>query len=176
MTNGARRIWPIRAAMLAAVVAMTVAVSATPAGAHPATGDWSGNHTICNGCTVSRGHIVAMWQLMLMSSVSGLGSCDSFVDGVFGSRTAAATRTWQRDHLLTDDGIVGRNTWRKAQSYLVYTHTTANNFDVYYYLGGAGPAVDLARHRDTGVWYFLGNFDGSNQYCANEEEGILADH
>src|SRR5215218_8626657 len=43
---------------LAAAVVGIVAVAAigiTPATAHVATFDWSTNHTICKGCTVSRG-------------------------------------------------------------------------------------------------------------------------
>jgi N-acetylmuramoyl-L-alanine amidase len=32
-------------------------------------------------------------------------------DGVFGSKTKAAVKTWQSKHGLTSDGIVGKNTW-----------------------------------------------------------------
>ena len=176
MTKGSRGTWRIRAAALAVAIVASVAAGAAPAGAHPATYSWSGNHTICNGCTVSRGNIVAMWQLMLMSSVSGLGSCESFVDGVFGPRTAAATRTWQSDHNLSADGVVGRNTWTKAQSYLVFVESGAN-YDRYYYLGGSGPAVDLLRSTATGYWYFSGNFHGSTEYCGvDPDDFFLADH
>jgi peptidoglycan hydrolase-like protein with peptidoglycan-binding domain len=37
-------------------------------------------------------------------------------DGIFGSKTAALTKTWQKAHGLVADGIVGPQTWAQAQA------------------------------------------------------------
>ena len=39
------------------------------------------------------------------------GSCGA--DGINGSDTQRAVRAFQADNGLDDDGVVGRNTWRK---------------------------------------------------------------
>ena len=46
------------------------------------------------------GHVMA-WQRVIGTEA----------DGNFGPKTEAATRRWQREHDLADDGIVGPNTW-----------------------------------------------------------------
>jgi hypothetical protein len=169
--------WRIRAAALAVAVVVAVTAGAAPAGAHSVNFGWEDNHTICNGCTVSRGGIVAMWQLMLMSSVPNLGSCESFVDGVFGPRTEAATRTWQSNHSLSNDGKVGRNTWTKARSLMVWAES-GFNYDRWTYGEGSGPLVDLMIAYPSGDWYFSPNFHGTTDYCGADEDGPFfpADH
>jgi peptidoglycan hydrolase-like protein with peptidoglycan-binding domain len=49
----------------------------------------------------SSGNDVQLWQ-----SVIGVA-----IDGKFGPKTAAATKSWQAQHGLTADGIVGPQTW-----------------------------------------------------------------
>lgn len=57
----------------------------------------------------SRGPDVAMWQRIL--NEPGV-----VPDGVFGPKTEAATKGWQRSHDLEPDGIVGPKTWAAALS------------------------------------------------------------
>ena len=40
------------------------------------------------------------------------------VEGIFGSKTASAVKTFQKKNGLTADGIVGAVTWEKLQIYL----------------------------------------------------------
>lgn len=52
----------------------------------------------------SRGTLVQEWQAIIGATA----------DGIFGSKTAAMTKTWQQTHGLMPDGIVGPATWTKA--------------------------------------------------------------
>lgn len=59
----------------------------------------------------SKGDTVSQWQTLL----NGLGySCD--VDGQFGPKTKLATLSFQTNHNLLGDGIVGEATWAEAKS------------------------------------------------------------
>lgn len=53
----------------------------------------------------SNGKAVKIWQVIL-------GYTGSKVDGIFGSGTEADTKTWQKAHGLTADGIVGTKSWK----------------------------------------------------------------
>ena len=55
----------------------------------------------------SRGEYVRHWQMFL--NLNGY-SCGS-TDGIFGPKTEAAVKKWQKDHALVPDGIVGTKTW-----------------------------------------------------------------
>lgn len=67
--------------------------------------------TIKNG---SSGSDVKTWQNYLKSKGYDIGS--SGADGIFGSKTLAATKQYQKDNGLTVDGIVGKNTWGSMTS------------------------------------------------------------
>lgn len=54
----------------------------------------------------SRGELVKAWQAILAIRP---------VDGIFGRGTRTATKNWQGRNSLTADGIVGPNTWKKAE-------------------------------------------------------------
>ncbi len=57
------------------------------------------------------------------------------VDGIYGARTAAAARDFQRASSLEPDGIVGKATWRRLTDYLRgYVLYTVKNGDTYYKL------------------------------------------
>lgn len=143
-----------RVCVVASTVALSLGLLSSPAAADQIVGGWEDNHTICYGCSVSQGNLVALWQSILNSSVSGLGDCYYFVDGYFGPNTAAATRRWQAARGLVADGIVGPQTWSKARSYLGKNHSDAT-YDYYYYSGGYGPGIIWFRvAKSTSVWNF----------------------
>lgn len=50
----------------------------------------------------SKGNAVKVWQIIIGTTV----------DGNFGSGTESMTKTWQKNHGLTADGIVGKNSWK----------------------------------------------------------------
>ncbi len=50
----------------------------------------------------SKGKAVMIWQIIVGTNP----------DGIFGSGTEAATRTFQRQHGLSMDGIVGKQSWK----------------------------------------------------------------
>lgn len=54
-----------------------------------------------------RNEYVRNWQMFL--NLNGY-SCGA-ADGIFGSKTDAAVRKWQKDHNLVADGIIGPKTW-----------------------------------------------------------------
>ena len=71
-------------------------------------GSWGGT-TLRQGSTGSAVEQLQFWLNTLAQYDAGIPS--TAVDGVFGSRTAAAVRAFQRREGLTVDGVVGRTTW-----------------------------------------------------------------
>ena len=65
------------------------------------------------GCPLMRkgaqGNITKLLQEKLVS----LGYSTNGIDGIFGSGTYSAVREFQKTRGLSEDGIVGQNTWRK---------------------------------------------------------------
>lgn len=57
----------------------------------------------------SKGDDVKALQILL----NGLGYACGAADGIFGAKTVAAVKKYQADKKLTQDGIVGANTWKK---------------------------------------------------------------
>jgi hypothetical protein len=94
-------------------------------GAGALANDWNGNETVCNGCSVQKGNIVAVWQAVMWASGTvadglanpGFNNCN--VDGVFGQFTADSTESWQSTFVGSgSDGVVGPVTWQAAGFYL----------------------------------------------------------
>lgn len=54
------------------------------------------------------------WQAFLIGSMSSLAEVVGEVDGDFQKKSDKGTRLWQKEHGLTSDGAVGRNTLLKA--------------------------------------------------------------
>lgn len=65
------------------------------------------NHEIKRG---SRDIFVTIWQAFLVCS----GYKQSSIDGIFGPKCQEATKAYQKENSLYQDGIVGKNTWSKA--------------------------------------------------------------
>ncbi len=58
------------------------------------------------------GQLVLKWQKFLISKGYSIGS----LDGIFGSKTDAATKDWQKKNGLTNDGVVGSKSFAKAKT------------------------------------------------------------
>ena len=71
-------------------------------------GSWGGT-SLRQGSTGSAVEQLQFWLNTLAQYDANIPS--TAVDGVFGSRTAAAVRAFQRREGLTADGVVGRTTW-----------------------------------------------------------------
>jgi len=131
MLQGTGRRWALVAGV--SVVALLVAGLAvpSPARASAAQGVISGSGAVTDDfgdeATLSRtgpyrySTAVALWQTIL--AIEGFIDNDG-IDCDFGSGTEAATKSFQRRYGLTADGVVGPNTWKKADNYLVNEYTT----------------------------------------------------
>ncbi len=54
----------------------------------------------------------------IQQALKNAGFYQGAVDGKLGPQTRAAIKEFQRVHGLTDDGVVGRQTWGKLRAYL----------------------------------------------------------
>ncbi|WP_106402113.1 peptidoglycan-binding domain-containing protein [Actinocorallia populi] len=70
---------------------------------------------LCNGCAYSYSNYVWMWQRILQADAFLVGSMDCS----FGPLTTSGTKNWQSDKGLTSDGIVGANTRKRADDYIL---------------------------------------------------------
>jgi len=61
-----------------------------------------------------RGEYVVKAQKLLKDLGYDIGSMGA--DGIFGARTEAAVKDFQRDWGLTQDGVIGKNTWERLTS------------------------------------------------------------
>jgi peptidoglycan hydrolase-like protein with peptidoglycan-binding domain len=114
-----------RAAIIGGAIIVLLLGTALPAHAHSITGyQWTSVDQICvSGPCVSQGNLIGAWQAILWAD-GYLDKCGgSGIDGVFGSHTKGATKSWQTAHHLTSDGIVGPLTWGAARSTLKFTGT-----------------------------------------------------
>ena len=76
----------------------------------------------------SKGTAVTELQTMLLKLGYDLGPCG--VDGDFGKSTDAAVRSFQSDHRLTVDGVVGKNTWSELEKTVAKLKTGQESPDV----------------------------------------------
>ncbi|MFM9589499.1 peptidoglycan-binding domain-containing protein [Streptomyces scabiei] len=122
------------------------------------TNDWEDEGPLS---TTSNSHnsVVGLWQAVLWAD-GYLAKAD--IDCRFGTDTRAATKKWQNDHNLDDDGIVGPRTFGAADDHL-YWREIKIRYD--------GTARDLTKMyrttSDPGMWYTdSGNFSYTNaNYC-----------
>ncbi|MEU2613598.1 peptidoglycan-binding domain-containing protein [Micromonospora sp. NPDC007271] len=116
---------------VAAAVLAAALVCPTPAQASAAQGVISGTGAVTDDfgdeATLSRygqyrySTAVALWQRVLVAE--GFLT-DSGVDCDFGPATEAATVKFQQRYGLTADGVVGTQTWSKADDFLVNEYQT----------------------------------------------------
>ncbi len=122
-----------RIAITATILGLAILLlPAVPALAHPMDGygtnptdDWgSDEHLLCRpaDCTgeISSGNVVGVWQVILWSE-NYLAACGSAgVDGLFGTTTRNASQSLQSYWGITADGMIGDQSWGKADNNLVY--------------------------------------------------------
>ncbi len=70
----------------------------------------------------SKGQVVRELQTMLLKLGYDLGPCG--IDGDFGKATEAAVRSFQSDHRLAVDGVVGVLTWAELRNELIRDPST----------------------------------------------------
>ena len=97
----------------------------------------------------SRGAMVTMLQNALNRAGYDVGN----VDGLFGTRTQAAVRNFQRGQGLPQSGVVDFNTWLALAPYL-------NSRDINLRRGDRGMLVRLAQTALTRAGYNPGSVDG----------------
>jgi Putative peptidoglycan binding domain len=144
---------------VAATFAAGLALSTTPASASTSSGfisgsgdwhdDWNDEGPI-SASSHSHSDTAAMWQAILWAdgylSYSG-------IDCQFGPTTTSATESWQRNHGLSADGVVGANTLTKASTWLSGSAGSSNHIT---YAGTDGRYVTFVRASDSwnnGIWY-----------------------
>jgi peptidoglycan hydrolase-like protein with peptidoglycan-binding domain len=80
-------------------------------------GDWGDEGELSTN-TNTRSNATCLWQTIL-SADGYLATSD--IDGIFGSKTKAATKLWQdAKGLSDDDGIAGKDTFGRADDFLVH--------------------------------------------------------
>ena len=72
---------------------------------------------------------VSTYVLIAQDDLNTLGFRTGGLDGIFGSRTTEAVKSYQRSRGLSQDGIVGCNTWRSLQEDVVGTGRTSTTID-----------------------------------------------
>ena len=72
---------------------------------------------------------VSNYVLIAQDDLNTLGYTTGGLDGIFGSRTQNAVRSYQRSRGLSVDGIIGCNTWRSLQENVVGTGRTSTTID-----------------------------------------------
>ena len=72
---------------------------------------------------------VGTYVLILQDGLNTLGFETGGLDGIFGSKTLSAVRSYQSSRNLTVDGIVGCNTWRSIQENVIGTGRTSTTID-----------------------------------------------
>ena len=72
---------------------------------------------------------VSNYVLIAQDDLNTLGYSTGGLDGIFGSRTQSAVRSYQAKVGLSADGIVGCNTWRSLQEAVVGTGATSTTIN-----------------------------------------------
>lgn len=139
---------------------------------------WNNAHTLSQGGTYSQGDQIGMWQAVLASEALLPSKC--YQDGLFGSTTRSGTISYQSRFGLTQDGIVGPQTWGKAATFAVFDMPLpgASYYDRYFYVGYDGRFFWLIRNavQSPHYWafrpYSLGSSDSRSGYWSSNHPTI----
>lgn len=77
---------------------------------------------------IKRGSL-SNYVLIAQDDLNTLGYRTNGLDGIFGSATQNAVRSFQQSVGLSVDGIIGCNTWRSLQEAVVGTGRTSTTID-----------------------------------------------
>lgn len=100
----------------------------------------------------------------LQQALEALGYDPGAIDGNFGPSTVAAVKSFQTDHGIAADGIVGTVTWRNIDE--------ADQSEPVLRKGSKGNPVRRAQSRLTAAGYDTGGVDGI--FGASTETGVKA--
>jgi len=139
------------------------------AGSGVVTDDFGDEGTLSRNSPYNKSNAVGLWQTILEAEHL-LDSDD--VDCQFGPTTEAATKSYQRRFGLTADGLVGPNTWSKADNYLSSDNPTESPYATVYYDSPSSYVGYLRRVTSTGHYmvYFNGviefaYYNSKSAYC-----------
>lgn len=152
----------VAACAVGALTAVTLALSASPAsaigtysglayvyGGGAFGNDWDDEGILSTGTNTSS-NATCLWQKILWADGNLTSASD--IDGVFGTKTKAATEDWQSDWDASPDGAVGKETFGKAGEWL---RDTDGDGAVDTYVGSAH-SISVSRD-DQGRYHF---YDG----------------
>ncbi|MCP2328554.1 hypothetical protein HDA40_007061 [Hamadaea flava] len=128
MGNRTKRVLLAVTSAVAIAASLTIAVPAQAntsegfiAGAGVLRDDWGDEGTISSSSHRFSGATL-LWQWILWADgtkeTDGTAYDVADVDCDFGPNTTQTTKNWQRDHNLSADGVVGTNTFAKANTFL----------------------------------------------------------
>ena len=121
-----------------------------------ATGSWS------NNCTVSEGNI-SNFVSAIQNTIYETHTCGTpAVDGDFGPATLSAIKCFQGKHGLSQDGIVGPQTWGALYKTL-RSANSSGGWDYYYVDSGIGN--DYRKSVSSGVWDLFEFTHGTYKWC-----------
>jgi Putative peptidoglycan binding domain len=148
-----------RAALAATGITLAGLTTAAPIGAQPLSGAasppsnalWAAaSHGQLLGVSqINAGDMVGFWQGFLASY--HMIACPSALDGHYGTGTANATKALQSFFGLTQDGVVGSNTWGAAGGWLTWSAGTGT-YDLWSPSATTTANVEYAHLFSTGVW------------------------
>ena len=81
----------------------------------------------CSGLIFSKyQHNTTRYKSCVKAIQRKVGITGTAVDGIYGSNTQAKVKTWQSNHGLNADGVVGPKTWKAMGLHTTYSYKTIN--------------------------------------------------
>jgi len=103
-----------------------------PTGGSNAPGDWNPNCYVGDSSAyLENANYVLGVQYLIQSNGYGCGANDGY-DGEEGPITNAGVKCWQKARGLSQDGVVGPNTWQSLGFHTLYDPVLSGHY--YYYL------------------------------------------